>query len=181
MKKILFLSLMAVSILAFSSCENDEINVDEIGYTQRVFLPPLTNWGCTVTEVSDYMKVSQLEFNRFEMDVQSSDGTSLTKWFVEYEGKNPYSRQDNYITYDYCFNESNGNLKAICIYLGGENDYIDINAQLEDEGYKQVGRDIKENYYIYNNGQTQIKLIELSAKHFILRYQKQGDTEELTW
>lgn len=182
MKKILFLSILAVSALAFTSCENDEIDVKEYGYAKRVFLQPTTNWGCTVTEVVDYMKASQLTgTDLFEMNVMLPNGTSTSKWFVEFEGINPYSAQNHYITYDYCFNESNKDLKAICIYLGGENDLIDINAQLEGDGYSQTGRDLKENYYIYSNGQTRIKVIESSTKHFVLRYQRQADTEELTW
>ena len=184
MKKILLLSLMVVCALAFTSCENDEISVTEYGYAKRVFLEPNTTWGCTVTEVVTYMNTNAAKLSAADIkqrDVKSSDGTSSQKWILVFSGVNPYSSNNDNIEYEYCFNESNKDLKAVCVYLGGETNYIDINSQLEDDGYTQTGRDTKDKYYIYNNGKTQIKLYEVTSKRFYLRYQNLTDTEELTW
>ena len=49
MKKIFLLSLVLLSIVAFTSCENDEIDVNEIKYATKVFPEPCTVWDVRST------------------------------------------------------------------------------------------------------------------------------------
>ena len=76
MKKIFLLSLVLLSIVAFTSCENDEIDVNEIKYATKVFPEPCTVWGCTVDSVKRHMSPYQFTYQDvYESNVTKSDGT----------------------------------------------------------------------------------------------------------
>ena len=150
MKKIFLLSLTAIlAIATFNSCDNDEIDVRDINPAPKVFPEPCTTWGCTVDSVKKHMSPFGLTFQDvYEKDVTLADGSNAQKWFATFSGTNPYSSSNNAIVYEYCFDESGSGLKAIGIYLNGYGQFSNIETQLNDGGYTQTGRDIKDKYYI---------------------------------
>ena len=182
MKKILLFSMISIlAIMTFTSCENDEIDTREIGYAIKVFPEPCTAWGCSVDSVKKHMNSYRLSYiDVYENDVTLPDGTVTQKWLANFAGNNPYSSTNNIIEYDYCFDESSKGLRAAVVYLGGENQFSDIETQLYDGGYSQTGRDIKDKFYTYSNGQTSIKIYEMGSNSYYLKYQKSGD-DELIW
>lgn len=182
MKKILFFSIICtLAIMTFTSCENEEIDTIDVPYAIKVFPEPCTAWGCSVDSVKKHMNAYKLSYQDvYENDVTLPDGTVTQKWLANFAGTNPYSLTNSVIEYNYCFDESSKGLRATVIYLGGENQFSDIETQLHDGGYSQTGRDIKDKYYTYSNGKTSIKIYELSTNHYYLKYQKLGD-DELTW
>ncbi len=188
MKKIFIFSVTAIlAIIAFNSCENDEINTIEIKPTPKVFPEPCTAWGCTVDSVKKHMSNYQLEyFDVDEKDVIMSDGTIVPKWIAVYEGENPYSK-GKIIDYDYCFDESNNGLRALIIDLGIESHYqlSDIETQLMANGYNQTGYDVKTGQFYYSNNKSQVKIYNIRGKgqsetHRKLKFWKLAD-DEITW
>lgn len=181
MKKIFLLSLVLLSIVAFTSCENDEIDVNEIKYATKVFPEPCTVWGCTVDSVKRHMSPYQFTYQDvYESNVTKSDGTIVQKWLSSFMGINPFSPAGKAIEYDYCYDESSQGLRAIAVYVGGDIQFSDLETQLSDGDYVQTGRDVKDKTYFYSNSKTDITVFYPGSNYVLLRYHKHGD-DELTW
>ena len=50
MKKISFLLLFAALGIILTSCDNDPIDTNEIGYTKKIFPEPYITWGDAVSK-----------------------------------------------------------------------------------------------------------------------------------
>ena len=162
---------------SFSSCENDEIGVNEIGYPNLVFPEPYTQWGGSVTDAFNHMSQYGLKTDGIEgSDAYFVDGHKEQKWFQFYYGANPYDKGD--ILYDYCFDNAASGLKAVLVMFTGTQIKADeLTAQFNIAGYKYEGF-INNEYHLYSNTTTVIKCY-ISANQIV--YSKNGDADELIW
>ena len=181
MKKILLLSLLAFAFFtSFSSCENEEISVNDIPYPIQVFPEPYTVWGGAVSDVINFMKPFGLSNTDTEPgNATCADGPIETKFYKIYIGNNPYDSYNSKITYNYCFDNKEGSLKAVRVELVGHSQFKldEVSIQFKNSGYHYDGL-INSQYYLFSNDNTTIKCY--LAKHSFV-FAKKGDPNEIVW
>ena len=134
MKKIFFLSLIAIMGLTFTACENDEIDVNNIYPARQIYKAPNTTWGASVADV----RASMSGFDLTADIENSSDG-----WYIWFSGYD-YDRKG--VFYHYYFKTATTDLFKVIIYLDNSAITLDnITTQLETQGYTYSG---------YNNDGT---------------------------
>lgn len=180
MKNISFLLLFAALGIILTSCDNDPIETNEIGYTKKIFPEPYTIWGNAVSDVMDYME--PFGFNSTDAepgDIELADGTTKRLYVKYFSGINPYDANQSRIIYNYYFERKDGGLKAIRIQLiqYSQFKFDEITAQFTNSGYRYDGF-INSQYYLFSNDETTIKCY-LASHSFV--FSKKGDPDELTW
>lgn len=180
MKKISFLLLCALLAIMMTSCENDSIDVHEIGYAKMIFPEPYTTWGGAVSDVMTYMEPYGLASKDVQTgDVALTDGSTKRLHIKYYAGDNPFDDNQSKITYKYYFENLDGGLKAIRVELVQHSQFKldEITTQFKNSGYNYDGL-INSQYYQFSNDDTVIRCYLASHSFAFI---KKGDPDELVW
>lgn len=176
MKKILLIIVVAFIGIISTSCENDEIKVNSIGYDRMIFPEPYTVWGGSVSDAIDFMKQYGLSSTDITPgNATNADGTVERKYFKFFMGDNLYDNNASRIIYKYCFDNLDGGLRTIRVELIGHSQFKldEITIQFKNSGYNYDGI-INSEYYLFSNANTTIKCY-LANCAFV--FAKKGDPE----
>lgn len=180
MKKIFILTLAAILSIAFTSCENDPIDEIPVKYPKLIFPEPYTVWGGTVANTREHMRKFGLDGSDLnQLDVEYLDGKLEHKWFQFYAGENLYDKSHSQIFYKYCFDSSEGGLKAIYIELNGYGTIKldEITTQFKNAGYSYDGF-IETKFHQYSNAAT---IVRYYVAESYLTYKANNDSDEIKW
>lgn len=163
MKKILFLSLIAILGITFSSCENDEIDVNNVYPARQIYKAPYTTWGGSVADVRSYMSSNMSDFELFADIDHDKDGWYF--WFYGYD----YDKKP--VFYHYYFTTATNDLFKVIVRLDNKGITLDnITTQLENQGYSYSGHN-SDGSHTFKSSSTVVN-VSLSTDERIITYTK---------
>ena len=152
MKKIFFLSLIAILAITFSACENDQIDVKKVYPARQIYPAPFTTWGGSVAEARTYMENLPKEHNiQMFADIENS----IDGWYVWFYG---YDYDKKTVYYSYHFDSATTGLFKSIVNITNNNITLDnITTQLENQGYTYSGYEKNGGHY-FKSSTTQVSV-----------------------
>jgi hypothetical protein len=162
MKKIIFLSLIAIIAVMFSACENDQIDIKKVYPARQIYPAPYTTWGASVAETRSYMTNLPKEHN-IQLFADIENGTD--GWYFWFYGAD-YDKKT--VFYQYYFKSATTDLYKAIVGLSNKDITLDvITTQLENQGYTYSGFD--KGIHNFKSSTTQVQ-VQLNPEDISITY-----------